>query len=79
MTAKIVKKAEKFSEKKLRASLRKVKALPKATKAAVEAVRKKVSGVKSVTSADIRRTVAAVLKKLDPHAHKKYTAFKKKA
>ncbi len=79
MPAKILKRAEKFSEKKLRGSLKRVKAVPKATKAAVDAVRKKVnSGVKELSSVDIRKTVAGVLRKLDPRALKKYMSFKKK-
>ncbi len=79
MVAKIIKKVEKFSEKKLRASLKKVHAVPKATKVAVDAVKKKVgSGVKAVETADIRKIVSGVLKKLDPKALKKYLSFHKK-
>ncbi len=78
MPAKILKKAEKFSEKKLRGSLKRVKAVPKATKAAVEAVKKRVGTVESLTTAEIRKIVSGVLRKLDPRALKKYLSFKKK-
>ncbi len=79
MPAKITKKPQNFSEKKLRTSLKKVRAAPKATNAAVAAVKKKVnSGIKALSTVDIRKTVAGVLKKLDPRALKKYMSFKKK-
>ena len=73
---KIRKKEEVFSEKKLRASLKKAGAIPKAIKAAIEAVKKRLK--KGMSTADIRRIVNNVLKKLDPKALKKYTLFKKK-
>lgn len=79
MVVKIIKKAEKFSEKKLRASLKRVHAMPKATKAAVEAVKKRLhSGIKTMTTTDIKKTVAGVLRKLDPRALKSYIRFHKK-
>lgn len=78
MPVRIIKKAEKFSEKKLRTSLKLVHAMPKATKAAVTAVKKKVrSGIRTMTTADIRKIVAANLRKLDPRALKKYLSFHK--
>ncbi len=78
MPAKILKKAERFSEKKLRASLKKVRAVPKATKAAVEAVKMKVGKAETLTTAEIKRIVSGVLRRLDPRALKKYVSFKKK-
>ena len=79
VVVKIIKKAEKFSEKKLRASLRMAHAVPKATQAAVGAVKKKVrSGIKTMSTADIRGIVVSVLRKLDPRALKRYARFHKK-
>jgi transcriptional regulator NrdR family protein len=78
MVVKIIKKAEKFSEKKLRASLKKVRAVPRATKAAVEAVKKRMRGIKSMTTADIKKIVSGVLRKLDPRALKRYASFHKR-
>ena len=79
MVVKIIKNAEKFSEKKLRASLKRVHAVPKATKAAVDAVKKRIhSGIKTMTSTDIRKIVVGVLRKLDPRALNRYLGFHKK-
>jgi transcriptional regulator NrdR family protein len=79
MVVKIIKKAEKFSEKKLRASLKRVRAVPKATKAAISAVRKRIrSGIKTMTTTDIRVIVVGALRKLDPRALKRYLGFHKK-
>jgi 2-phosphoglycerate kinase len=75
---KIMKRAQEFSEKKLRASLKKAGAVPKAAKAAVDAVRAKIRKRTLKTTADIRRTVAGVLRKLDPRAHKRYMHPRKK-
>jgi len=76
MPIRIIKKAENFSEKKLRASLKRIHAMPKATAAAVGAVKKKLHN--NMTTLDIRKTVTGVLKMLDPKAMKRYLAFKKK-
>jgi hypothetical protein len=76
MPIRIIKKAENFSEKKLRASLKRIHAMPKATIAAIGAVKKRLHN--NMTTLDIRKTVTGVLKKLDPKALKKYLSSKKK-
>jgi hypothetical protein len=78
MVWKIIKKTQNFSEKKLRASLKKAHAVPKAVAGAVVAVKNKLHNGTIKTSADIRRTVAGVLKRLDPRALKKYMGFQGK-
>jgi len=76
MPFRIIKKAEKFSEKKLRGSLKHVKASPKAIKAAVSAVKKKLHD--NMTTNEIRKIISGVLKKFDPRALKKYVKFRRK-
>ena len=73
---KIIKKAQEFSEKKLKSSLKKVHAVPKAVKAAVSTVKKRLH--KGMTTEEIKKTVSGVLRKLDPRAWKKYVSFGKK-
>jgi uncharacterized protein YpuA (DUF1002 family) len=75
---KILKKAQEFSEKKLRWSLKKAGAVPKAMASAVGSVKTKLKKGAIKTTSDIRRVAGSVLKKLDPRAWKKYMKFKKR-
>ncbi|MEW6036137.1 MAG: hypothetical protein AB1529_05980 [Candidatus Micrarchaeota archaeon] len=75
---KILKKAQAFSEKKLRASLKRAHAVPKAAKASVVAVKDRLHKGLIKSTSDVRRTVGNVLKKLDPRALKSYMKFRKK-